>query len=178
MQNMTIIITNLLSKIREYISDLNYIHVLGIFFIIIFFIKVASHLTIKKREIKKVRNNRSLMNLSWLEFERFVAQYFREFGYAVSEFGGPQADGGIDLVIKKGRAKKIVQVKYYSKNNKISVKLVREMLGVYSSESSRMGLTGVVIVTSSSFTKPAIEFGTKNNVELVSGTDIINKLGI
>jgi HJR/Mrr/RecB family endonuclease len=132
----------------------------------------------RKGLIKNVTKNETLSGMKWDKFEHFVSQFYKENGYRVTEYGGNQADGGIDLVVAKGKEKKIVQVKYYNPKNKISVSLIREMLGVFNSEKEQMKLTGVAIVTSSSFTKPAIEFGKKNNVELISGIQILNSLGV
>lgn len=143
-------------------------------FIVIY--KALSFLFNRNSKIRKFRRTRNLNNFSWQEFEEFTVQYFKKQGFSVKAEGGSRADGGIDAIIKKGKTKKIVQVKRYK--GKVSVSIVREMLGVYKSEKKDLGLTGVVIVTSSSFSKPAIEFALKNNVELVDAKNIGKVLGI
>lgn len=150
-----------------------------VFFLIVSFIvvyKVVSFLFNRNSKIRKYKKTRNLNNFSWQEFEEFTVQYFKKQGFSVKAEGGSRADGGIDAIIRKGKMKKIVQVKRYK--GKVSVSIVREMLGVYKSEKRDLGLTGVVIVTSSSFSKPAIEFAIKNNVELVDAQKISKVLGI
>lgn len=131
----------------------------------------------RKRIVGKVIKSKSLFCMQWDEFEKFVAEYFRLQKFSAEERGGPQADGGIDLVIARKRRRYIVQVKQYSLKNKISISVVREMLGVFIAEKSSMKLDGVIIVTSSSFSKPAIDFAKKNNVTLVSGNDLLKNIG-
>ncbi len=149
-----------------------------LFFVVSFIViyKVISFLFNRNSKIRKYKKTRNLNNFSWQEFEEFTVQYFKKQGFSVKAEGGSRADGGIDAIIRKGKMKKIVQVKRYK--GKVSVSIVREMLGVYKSEKRDLGLTGVVIVTSSSFSKPAIEFAIKNNVELVDAQNISKVLGI
>jgi restriction system protein len=45
----------------------------------------------------------ALDGMSWQQFERLVGEGFRLQGYRVVETGGGGADGGVDLVLNKGR---------------------------------------------------------------------------
>lgn len=157
-----------------------YLYVVA-FFCALYFLVSLIRVAIKKRNrknlVNKVRKHNSLHCMTWLNFEHFVAEYFTRKGYKVITKGGAKADGGIDLVIKKWRKKYIVQVKHYAVKNKVSISLIREMLGVFTSEQEKMALSGVIIVTSSSFSRPAIDFARQNNVILVSGIDLLKFIG-
>lgn len=146
-------------------------------FLVLLVIKRLAYRQYRDKLIHRVVSQKSLYCMSWAEFEYFVAEYFRRKGFSVTLKGGAQADGGVDLIVKKSRKKHIVQVKHYAKTNKISVTLVREMLGVFIAEKDKMKLSGVIIVTSSSFSKPAIDFASKNGVTLVSGYDLLKNIG-
>ena len=50
-----------------------------------------------------------LDGMSWQEFELLVGEAFRLQGYEVTELGGAGPDGGVDLVLRKGREKFLVQ---------------------------------------------------------------------
>ena len=52
-------------------------------------------------------------SLNWQDFELLVGQAFRMQGYAVTETGQGGADGGIDLVLTKGRERTLVQCKHW-----------------------------------------------------------------
>jgi restriction system protein len=145
--------------------------------IMLFVIKFVFSRTRKRHLLKEARKKKGLYHMKWDTFEKFSAQYFRELGYKVHEFGGNQADGGIDLIITRKKEKVAVQVKHYSPKNKVAVNIVREMLGVFNSGKESMKLTGVMIITSSTFTKPAIEFAEQNNITIIDGHQIIKKIG-
>jgi len=53
----------------------------------------------------------SIRALSWQEFERLVAEYYRRQGYAVETGSGGGADGGVDLRLFKDGRKAVVQCK-------------------------------------------------------------------
>ena len=44
----------------------------------------------------------TIRKLSWREFEELVGEAYRRKGYNVTETGGGGADGGVDLVLKRG----------------------------------------------------------------------------
>ena len=74
------------------------------------------------------------------------------------------ADGGVDLVLRKGREKFLVQCKQW-RAFKVGVAVVRELYGVMAAK----GAAGGFVVTSGSFTEEAIEFASGRNVTLVDG---------
>ena len=102
--------------------------------------------------------------MSWQDFERLVGEAFRQRGYSVVETGRGGADGGVDLVLRKGHEKFLVQCKQW-KALKVGVEVVRELFGVMAAS----GATGGFVVTSGTFSGDATEFARGRNVELIDG---------
>lgn len=110
----------------------------------------------------------SLRELSWLEFERLLAEAFRREGYTVEPGGGSAPDGGVDLrLFREGRLV-LVQCKHW-KVWKVGVKIVRELRGVVSSE----GADGGIVVTSGKFTAEAVDFARTSGIRLVDGEELL-----
>jgi len=109
-----------------------------------------------------------LGGMKWQEFEMLVAEAFKLQGYAVTETGGGGADGGVDLVLKKGSEKFLVQCKQW-RAMKVGVTTVRELYGVIAAEKA----TGGFVVTSGSFTSDAIEFARGRNIQLLDGDKLV-----
>ena len=100
------------------------------------------------------------------EFEKLLAQLFRNMGYLVEETQLSR-DRGIDLIIRIDHFGLthtwIVQAKRYT--DSVGVKAIRE----YSSLRHRDRVDGVIIVTTSHFTKEAQEEAAEHNVKLIDG---------
>lgn len=107
--------------------------------------------------------------MSWQEFEMLVGEAFRQRGFLALETGGGGADGGVDLVLSKGREKYLVQCKQW-RALKVGVTVVRELYGVMAAQ----GATGGFVVTSGTFTPDAIDFAKGRNIDLIDGP----KLGV
>lgn len=107
---------------------------------------------------------RAVAGMSWREFETLVGEAYRLQGYRVTETGGGGADGGVDLVLMKGREKFLVQCKQW-KAYKVGVQVVRELYGVMAAR----GAVGGHVVTSGRFTQDAIDFAAGRNIELIDG---------
>ena len=106
----------------------------------------------------------SLDGMSWQEFELLVGEAFRLQGYQVTEIGGGGADGGVDLVLRKGSEKFLVQCKQWRAFT-VGVTVVRELYGVMAAK----GAAGGFVVTSGRFTEEAKAFASGRNVKLVDG---------
>ncbi|MDI4635491.1 restriction endonuclease [Pelomonas sp. V22] len=106
----------------------------------------------------------ALDGLSWRDFERLVGEAFRLRGFSVQEQGGSAPDGGVDLVLTKGREKFLVQCKQW-KAYKVGVEVVRELYGVMASR----GAAGGFVVTSGRFTSDARAFAAGTNLQLLDG---------
>lgn len=110
----------------------------------------------------------SLRELSWLEFERLLAEAFRREGYTVEPGGGSAPDGGVDLrLFQEGRLV-LVQCKHW-KARKVGVNVVRELRGVVSCE----GANGGIVVTSGKFTSEAVDFARTSGIRLVDGEELL-----
>jgi len=112
----------------------------------------------------------ALNTMSWQEFELLVGEGFRQQGYQVAENGGGGADGGIDLVLRKGGDKFLVQCKQW-KAFTVGVTVVRELYGLMAAQ----GAAGGFVVTSGRFTDEAKAFASGRNITLMDG-DALTKL--
>lgn len=115
-------------------------------------------------------SGRDVGALSWQEFESLVAGGFRQQGFAVAEKGGSSPDGGIDMVLSRGRDKYLVQCKQW-RAQQVGVTVIRELYGVMAAEHA----AGGYVVTSGRFTKDALEFAAGRNIELIDG-GVLNTL--
>jgi restriction system protein len=102
--------------------------------------------------------------MSWQEFEFLVGEAFRLQGYSVVETGGAGPDGGVDLVLRKGNEKFLVQCKQW-KAVTVGVTVVRELFGVMAAQ----GAAGGFVVTSGKFTDEAKKFTEGRNLKLLDG---------
>lgn len=105
--------------------------------------------------------------LSWQQFEQLIGEAFRLQGYSVVETGGSGTDGGVDLVLSKGREKFLVQCKHW-RAFKVGVEIVRELYGVMAAR----GAAGGFVVTSGRFTAEAEKFAQGRNVTLLNGQQL------
>lgn len=114
-----------------------------------------------------------LQQIEPYDFEKLLAQLFRRMGYAVEETQYSH-DRGIDLIVRIlnfGLSHSwIVQAKRY--NEPVGVKAVRE----YSSLRYRDRVDGVIIVTTSDFTKEGQEEAAEHNVKLIDGNLLVEML--
>ncbi len=111
----------------------------------------------------------ALDNMSWREFEILVGEAFRQQGYRVTETGGGGSDGGVDLELRKGSERFLVQCKQW-KAHTVGVTIVRELYGVMAAK----GAAGGYVVTSGRFTQDAKSFADGRNVQLVDGPALLD----
>lgn len=137
----------------------------------------AAASAIKRRErsnllvtVQEAKSASVLDDLTWRQFEILVGEGFRQQGYSVEETGGGGADGGIDLVLRKGGETFLVQCKQW-RATRVGVVVVREVYGVMAAK----GADGAFVVTSGRFTDDAVAFAEGRNIKLVSG-DVLRKL--
>lgn len=108
-------------------------------------------------------------SLSWSEFEQLVAELFRRQGYAVTEnlIGG--ADGGVDLELRKGSDRALVQCKHWRAMS-VGAPVVRELKGVMATR----GITAGFVVSSGTFTDQARAFAAEAGIGLVDGPQLMS----
>ncbi|HNO77162.1 MAG TPA: DUF2034 domain-containing protein [Phycisphaerae bacterium] len=109
----------------------------------------------------------SIRALSWQEFEHLVGEAYRRQGYVVEETGSAGGDGGIDLSLRRGGERVLVQCKQW-KTRRVGVKPVRELFGVMTSESAPRS----ILVTCGSFTREARSFADGKPIDLVEGPEL------
>jgi restriction system protein len=107
---------------------------------------------------------RSINSLKWRDFERLVGASFERNGFVTRLTGGGGADGGVDLVLTKGREQTLVQCKQW-RAQKVGVAVVRELYGVMAARGAARG----IVVTAGDFTPDAREFASGRNIDLLNG---------
>ena len=125
----------------------------------------------KKGIYKQNQSLEKVRGLSWRQFEYYIGEYFKAQGYFVVETPeGP--DGGVDLVLRKAGEKTYVQCKHW-KSSKVGVDKVRELLGSMTSGGAHNG----ILVTTGSYTQPAIEFGIQHGIQMIDGSSLEKMIG-
>lgn len=114
----------------------------------------------------------TIRSVSWQEFEELVGEAYRRKGYRVKESGGGGADGGVDLVLKKNGETLLVQCKHW-RQDKVGVKVVRELYGVVTAENA----TGGIVISSGAFTQETTDFARGKPLELIGGTELVKMVG-
>ena len=113
-----------------------------------------------------VKNRQLIHELSPRRFDEVVASVFESFGYSV-ELTAATKDGGKDLVVLRdvapgiGPQKYIIECKRYK--NTVGADVVQRLAGVV----ARSGADRGILVTTSSFTKPAREASQRFSIDLV-----------
>ena len=102
-----------------------------------------------------------LEGMTWLDFEKVVADAFIRNGYEVQEKGGAQADGGVDLVLRRSNKRYLVQCKQW--RGKVPVTVVRELLGIMAASAADGGF----VVAAGGFTKDASQFAQNRTIQLI-----------
>jgi restriction system protein len=113
----------------------------------------------------------SIAGMTWQQFEMLVGEAFRRRGFSVAETGGNGPDGGVDLVLSKAGERYFVQCKHW-RSRQVGVTVVRELYGVMAAQ----GATGGYVVAAGYFTKDALEFAKRQNIELIDSNSIVRLL--
>lgn len=121
-----------------------------------------------KELIARATDLPAIRQMSWQQFEVLVGEVFRRQGYIVVERGGPAADGGIDLILRKRSETVIVQCKHW-KTQSVGVSLVRELRGVVAREKATRG----IFVTSGNYTQAALSEVAGQPLELIDGPKLV-----
>jgi restriction system protein len=113
-----------------------------------------------------------LLELSPRQFECLVERTYDALGYS-TVLTAPQKDGGRDILADQSapsrRETLRIECKRYGRP--VSVCVLRALLGVVSSEKANKG----VVVTTSHFTRCALEFGRSNpRIELIDGPTLVS----
>ncbi len=90
----------------------------------------------------------------------------------MSERGGANPDGGVDLEMTKAGKRYLFQCKQW-RARQVGVTVIRELCGVMATESARGGF----VVTSGQFTREAAEFAARSRIELIDGARLQALIG-
>lgn len=117
-----------------------------------------------------------IRSINYQDFEDLVAKVWENKGYETKVVPDGGGDGGIDVVAEKddinNTEKVLIQAKRYSAGNKVNPSMVREYYALADQESN---VDKVYIVTSSSFTKDALDKASKLNVKTVNGKEFLDQ---
>ncbi len=108
------------------------------------------------------------------EFELLCAEIYRKRGYKV-ELTSAGGDYGADVIARKGNLTLIIGAKRYDESQKVGNRWVQQLLGSMPHFNADMA----VLITTSGFTKQAIEQAVDCPIELIDGKElsiIIQKL--
>ncbi|MGQ0699311.1 MAG: restriction endonuclease [Panacagrimonas sp.] len=108
-----------------------------------------------------------LQQMSWREFEQVVGAHFERLGYSVS-FTPDGADGGVDVVARKGSETFLIQCKQW-RATQVGVSVVRELFGVMAAR----GATGGFVISIGPFTADARAFAEGRNIKLVDANTLL-----
>lgn len=125
----------------------------------------------RRRLARTVQSIEALRALSWQAFEKLVGQAYRDQGWTVSENWKGGADGGVDLDLRRGNERMVVQCKQW-RTRQVPVQEVRALWGVVASESA----SGGIFVTCGGYTKDALAFARGKNLRLVDGATLVTML--
>lgn len=126
----------------------------------------------ERRLVRKLRSIDTLRAMNWREFEILIRRIFESQGFRAERVGGDGADGGVDIILRKGQFVVLVQCKQW-KTRKVAVGVVRELLGVIALEDADAG----IVVTCGVFTKDAREFAQRANITLLDGMAVLKLVG-
>lgn len=117
-----------------------------------------------------------VMSMDWRDFETLTAVAFERQGWTVEQTGLGGADGGVDVVLRRGRVKALGQCKRHA--NAVGVKVAREILG----EMHARGFHEAYVIASAGFTRDAEAFAetckkSGNAITLIDGAGLIKMLG-
>ena len=113
------------------------------------------------KEILKFAMPQKFQDFTPTDFENFITQLFTDNGYKATRTPA-SGDFGADVIIEKDNEKTAVQIKRYADPNKVGVQDVNQALG----SKDYYNCNKAIIITTSSYTNPAIELAKKAQAEL------------
>ncbi|EOS61067.1 hypothetical protein C815_00795 [Firmicutes bacterium M10-2] len=105
-------------------------------------------------------------------FEVYCGMLFEKLGYEI-KVTPPVNDGGYDLyVFKGGTPFGLAECKLYAPSTKVSRPVIQKLVGANEIEKA----PHLFVITTSSFTKEAVEYAAYTNVELIDGKKILEMI--
>jgi restriction system protein len=126
----------------------------------------------KKKLHELQREVQAIQTLSHGQFENLVAETYGRLGYLVLEHSTFEEDQGIDLVLRKSANLYLVRCRNWQRNE-IGLETARKMYSImYDRQAS-----GVIIITSGTFSRDAHRFAADKPIELVDGRQLVELIG-
>lgn len=122
-------------------------------------------------EIASQGTTAALNNLSWLEFESYIGEFFKQQGYEVKQAFSQKPDGGVDIWMRKDDQLTLVQCKHW-KARKVGIQILREMYAVMIEHNA----SKMIIVTSGDFTSEAIKYALDKRIWLINGGELVHMI--
>ncbi|ELE2043544.1 restriction endonuclease [Vibrio vulnificus] len=122
-------------------------------------------------EIASQGTTAALNNLSWLEFESYIGEFFKQQGYEVKQAFSQKPDGGVDIWMRKDSQLTLVQCKHW-KAHKVGIQILREMYAVMIEHNA----SKMIIVTSGDFTSEAIKYALDKRLWLINGGELVHMI--
>jgi restriction system protein len=97
-----------------------------------------------------------------------VGEIFRRKGFEVEISSGLGADGGKDLTLRRDGEVRLVQCKFLSAQNKVSVMAMRGFYGLIVAEKAKSG----IFMTTGIYSRDAREFAEGKPIKLLTSPDI------
>jgi restriction system protein len=110
----------------------------------------------------------TLEEVTWEDFELLAGEIFRRKGFEVEISSGLGADGGKDLTLRRDGEVRLVQCKFLSAENKVSVMAMREFYGLLVAENAKSG----IFMTTGLYSRDAREFAEGKSIKLLGRTEI------
>lgn len=108
---------------------------------------------------------RPLASLSGSDFERLLARLYEKMGYTV-QLNGRTGDQGADLIATRGNERLIIQAKRYT--GSVGNAAVQEVVAAKSHYDGNVA----IVISTSKFTREAVELAKTNSVQLVGLSDL------
>ena len=122
--------------------------------------------SIQKRRLRRIaRSNVAVDDMTWAEFEYFVADWLKDRGYTNIRLT-EHYDLGVDIVAKKDGITWGVQVKHYS--GLVGINAVRQVVVAL----KKYKCDRAMVVTNSRFSRPAIEIANSHDCVLIDGSGL------
>ena len=121
------------------------------------------------KEYKRIKTNytakiENLKKISPQEFEATIARLYKKLGYQ-TELTPYVGDEGKDIIATKDGKKYFIECKKYCTNNKVSRPFLQKLYGAVSEHKVKKG----ILVTTSEFSQPAIEYADRVGIKLING---------
>ncbi|EHK8987134.1 restriction endonuclease [Vibrio vulnificus] len=122
-------------------------------------------------EIASQGTTAALNKLSWLEFESYIGEFFKQQGYEVKQAFSQKPDGGVDIWMRKDGQLTLVQCKHW-KTRKVGIQILREMYAVMIEHNA----SKMIVVTSGDFTSEAIKYALDKRLWLINGGELVHMI--